>query len=328
MSNFDAKFDAMFNGELKDDSLSVKEPSTTENSYQDDNDVYFLSSGKNGEKNTIKLRMIPNFHENEFSGIDNLFMLQKKVHKLRKGNQKLNFNCLRFQNDLKFKKNNKGFFDIPEGEELHKCPMCELNPWVGNANENPSGYAEYQKKKSKLSGWVNVYIYDDTLNPENNGTIKKMYFDGRLMRCLKGDMKDAVDKEGNIIQKGLDPFDVMNGADIWIEIAKAGQWDSYDGTKFLRPSPFMNGDREKIKEIISGDFDLTEKIGTFYDYDELKEKIDIFYGNKSEVEEEVEVNEEVAKEEVISEVATPIEVKEEIIEEDLDDFDVDSLIDD
>jgi len=141
-------------------------------------------------------------------------------------------------------------------------------------------------------------------------------------------MKDAVDKEGNIIQKGLDPFDVMNGADIWIEIAKAGQWDSYDGTKFLRPSPFMNGDREKIKEIISGDFDLTEKIGTFYDYDELKEKIDIFYGNKSEVEEEVEVNEEVAKEEVISEVATPIEVKEEIIEEDLDDFDVDSLIDD
>ena len=331
MSNFDAKFDALFNGELKDDSLSSNDK-PIENSYEDDKDVYFLSSGKNGEKNTIKLRMIPQFHDNDYVGVDNLFMLQKKVHKLREGTEKLNFNCLKFQNFLNFKKDPSGRYIIPEGKELAKCPCCDMFPWVGSKDENPEGYDNWYSKKPKVSGWVNVYIYNDTLNPENNGTVKKMYFDGRLIKMIGGVMKDATDAEGNIIQKGLDPFDILNGADLLVQIAKVGKWDVFDGTRFLSPTKFMNGDREKIKEIVSSAHNLADKVGMFYEYDELKKKLEDFYGittKTDEVEEKTPENVVVENkhETIVKEEETSSSEVEEIIEEDID-FDVESLLDD
>ena len=133
----------------------------------------------------------------------------------------------------------------------------------------------------KESWLVNVYVENDPVRPENNGTIKVLRYGRQLgkiiMDAIEGD--DAADFGPRIFD--LSP----NGCSFRIKVEKQGDFPTYVSSKFALPKAVVGLSPDSYDEVYSGIFDL-ESYLTVKSYEELKELLDIHYHCKSDVVEE------------------------------------------
>lgn len=115
-----------------------------------------------------------------------------------------------------------------------------------------------EKKKVETVKWqeqwyVNVYVVDDPVNPQNNGTVKIFRYgkklDQKITSAISGDDSDEF---------GLKVFDLSStGVNFKLKVEKnQGGYISYDASRFTSPVD-LNLSKDKQKEIFETLHDLT-----------------------------------------------------------------------
>jgi hypothetical protein len=116
--------------------------------------------------------------------------------------------------------------------------------------------SEEEKSKAEQVKWqeqwfVNVYVVDDPVTPENNGTVKVMRFGKKLnklvMTAISGDDSDEF---------GPRVFDLSaNGCNLKLRAEKQGEYVSYDSSRFASPTD-LGLSEERQKEIYNSIHEL------------------------------------------------------------------------
>jgi hypothetical protein len=110
-----------------------------------------------------------------------------------------------------------------------------------------------EREKAKNVRWqeqwyVNVYIVDDPVNPENNGTVKVFRYGKKLDRLIKSAIEgDDADEFGPRV------FDLSSaGVNLKLKVEKQGDFISYDSSRFTSPNDLhlSEEDQEKIYDSV------------------------------------------------------------------------------
>jgi hypothetical protein len=120
-----------------------------------------------------------------------------------------------------------------------------------------TGSAEDKKKveavKWQEQWYVNVYVVDDPVNPQNNGTVKIFRYgkklDQKITSAISGDDSDEF---------GAKVFDLSSsGVNFKLKVEKnQGGYITYDSSRFTSPVD-LNLTKDQQKEIYDSVFDLT-----------------------------------------------------------------------
>jgi hypothetical protein len=150
-----------------------------------------------------------------------------------------------------------------------KDPVSEYNSQLWNSGvESDKEIA--RKQKRKLQYYANVYVVEDTMNPDNNGKIMlyrfgKKIFD-KLMEAMQPEFAD---------ETPINPFDMWEGANFKLKIRKVDGYWNYDKSEFESPSQLKSTD-EELEAIYKKEHSLAEFLApsNFKSYDELKTRLD------------------------------------------------------
>ena len=150
-----------------------------------------------------------------------------------------------------------------------KDPVSEYNSQLWNSGvESDKEIA--RKQKRKLQYFANVYVVEDTMNPENTGKIMlyrfgKKIFD-KLMEAMQPEFAD---------ETPINPFDMWEGANFKLKIRKVDCYWNYDKSEFESPSQLKSTD-EELEAIYKKEHSLAEFLApsNFKSYDELKTRLD------------------------------------------------------
>ena len=132
-----------------------------------------------------------------------------------------------------------------------KDPVSEYNSQLWNSGvESDKEIA--RKQKRKLQYFANVYVVEDTMNPENTGKVMlyrfgKKIFD-KLMEAMQPEFAD---------ETPINPFDMWEGADFTIKIRKVDGYPNYDASSFKSPSS-LSDDESALEAIYDKQYDLSE----------------------------------------------------------------------
>lgn len=167
-------------------------------------------------------------------------------------------------------------------------PVMEFNRKLWESvEESPS--AKYHanriqatRQSRKLNYRTNIYVIEDSANPENNGTVKKFKFGKWAFDKIEGVIKPVFANK-----KAINPFDLWKGANFRIEVIsemKDGKKQrNYSGSAFETPTPLDND--EKMEEIFNRIGSNTEwslrkyiEEAQFKSYDDLKKHLDMVVG--------------------------------------------------
>lgn len=144
---------------------------------------------------------------------------------------------------------------------------------------------------------VNVYVIDDPVNPENNGTVKILRYsaktnkDGEAMSPLYAKIHDAVFGDG-ASDIGKRAFDLTkDGVNFSIKVKKnTGGWNDYAESSFKFPSD-LGLSTDEISEIYSQTKDLEEFIPEVKSDEDLQSLLAVhWYGNEEENKDTAEVS--------------------------------------
>lgn len=188
---------------------------------------------------------------------------------------------------------------------------------TGNEEEKSKAAAIMRREN-----WmVNVYVVNDPVNPDNNGTIKLLRFGRQLHKIIMEAMQgeEAEDFGPRI-------FDVANGCDFRIKVEKQGDYPTYVSSKFGMPKS-LTTDYDGGADAIHNDaFDL-ESVFTVKSYDELKEVLNEHFYCVSNDEEASTATSPVAAAAVVTEsvaavtkTVTDSPVEKKSTDEDIDDL--------
>lgn len=124
-------------------------------------------------------------------------------------------------------------------------------------NKTDARAIELAKNLATKEKWlVNVYVVDDPVDPENNGTVKVFRFGKQVYKIINDAMVgDDADEFGPSI------FDLSeNGCNLRIKVESTKEGSrsfiTYASSKFLRASAIPNMTEERIKEVQSEVHDL------------------------------------------------------------------------
>ena len=127
-------------------------------------------------------------------------------------------------------------------------------------------YNEAKKLLPKRKYYANVYIVKDGEVPENEGKVFIWEFGPAIFKKIK----EVIQPEFEEDDEPMDPFDLWTGAELKIRMVGTEIPDSrtgkmitvpnYDKTTFDDPSEFMDGDEDKLEEIVEMTHDLSEFI--------------------------------------------------------------------
>jgi hypothetical protein len=147
---------------------------------------------------------------------------------------------------------------------------------------------EEEKEKSKAlnrkENWmVNVYVVNDPVTPENNGTIKVLRYGRQLNKIIM----DAIEGDESA-DFGPRIFDLSpNGCNLRIKVEKQGDYPTYVSSKFALPKEIEGLALEDYEDVYSNILDL-ESYVTAKSYEELVEMLNTHYHCKTDVPEETE----------------------------------------
>jgi hypothetical protein len=150
-----------------------------------------------------------------------------------------------------------------------KDPVSEYNTQLWNSGvESDKEIA--RKQKRKLQYYANVYVVQDSANPENEGKVMLYKFGKKIFDKLMEAMQPAFEDETPI-----NPFDFWEGANFKLKIRKVDGYWNYDKSEFESPSALKPSD-EELEAIYNKEYSLADFLAesNFKSYDELKTRLD------------------------------------------------------
>jgi len=135
-----------------------------------------------------------------------------------------------------------------------ECDICiATKPYWKAPDGSPEkqiAYTFYRKKQYV----ANVFVIKDSVHPENTGKVKLWKFGVTVFNKLMSKLEN--DPELNI--EGVNPFNLLTGADFIVEVATKDKRANYDNCSFMTPAPFLGGDGKKIQAVLGMVYDLDE----------------------------------------------------------------------
>jgi len=150
-----------------------------------------------------------------------------------------------------------------------KDPVSEYNTQLWNSGvESDKEIA--RKQKRKLQYYANIYVVQDSANPENEGKVMLYKFGKKIFDKLMEAMQPAFEDETPI-----NPFDLWEGANFKLKIRKVDGYWNYDKSEFESPSQLAPSD-EDMEAIYNKEYSLADFLAptNFKSYDELKTRLD------------------------------------------------------
>ena len=167
-----------------------------------------------------------------------------------------------------------------------QCPICASNNKLWNSGHE-SGKEVVRTRKRKLSYYSNIYVLNDSANPDNNGKVflfkygKKIH--DKILAAMQPEFQD---------ETPINPFDLWEGANFKLKIRTvAGYWN-YDASEFASPLA-LNKDDAELEAIWRQAYSLEAFTAPseFKSYDDLQGRLDLVLGNRvsqRRIDEEVE----------------------------------------
>lgn len=131
------------------------------------------------------------------------------------------------------------------------------------AEQNENLKKQCLKFLPKRKYFANVYIVKDDEVPDNEGKVFIWQFGPAIYKKIKEAIQPEFDD-----QEPMDPFDLWEGSDFIVRMVGTEIPDSrtgkkvtvpnYDKASFADPSEFMDGDEEKLEEIVEQTYELSE----------------------------------------------------------------------
>lgn len=100
--------------------------------------------------------------------------------------------------------------------------------------------ASRQKRNQKFI--ANILVVNDPANPENNGKVFLYKFGPAIYKKIKESQFPVENPITKKTPKSIDPFDIIDGADMEIYIKDTANGWNYDETKFSQSSPMAKSD--------------------------------------------------------------------------------------
>ena len=154
-----------------------------------------------------------------------------------------------------------------------KDPVSEYNTQLWNSGVEANKEIA-RKQKRRLSYICNVYVVEDSKNPDNEGKVFLFKFGAKIFDKINEAMNPAFEDE-----KAMNPFDFWTGANFKLKIRKVEGYQNYDKSEFAAPSALLSDDA-KLEEIWKSENSLKEHLdpANFKSYDELKAKLNKVLG--------------------------------------------------
>lgn len=150
-----------------------------------------------------------------------------------------------------------------------KDPVSEYNSQLWNSGIEANKEVA-RKQKRRLSYIANVYIVEDSKNPQNEGKIFLYKFGKKIFDKITEAMNPAFEDE-----TAINPFDFWAGANFKLKIRKVEGYQNYDKSEFEKSAPLLDDD-DKLEAIWKKEYSLKEFLApeNFKTYDELKARMD------------------------------------------------------
>ena len=149
-------------------------------------------------------------------------------------------------------------------------PVSEMNSAYWNSGvESDKEIA--RKQKRKLQYFANIYVVEDSANPQNEGKVMLYRFGKKIFdKCMEA-MQPAFKDETPI-----NPFDFWAGANFKLKLRKVEGYWNYDKSEFSAPSALFDDD-DQLEEVWKKEYPLSEFTSetNFKSYDELKKRMDM-----------------------------------------------------
>jgi hypothetical protein len=150
-----------------------------------------------------------------------------------------------------------------------KDPVSEYNSQLWNSGvESDKEIA--RKQKRKLQYYSNIYVVQDSANPENEGKVFLYRYGKKIFDKLMETMQPAFEDETPI-----NPFDLWEGANFKLKIRKVDGYWNYDKSEFDSVTQLKSTD-EELESIWNAEHSLADFTApsNFKSYDELKTRLD------------------------------------------------------
>lgn len=148
-------------------------------------------------------------------------------------------------------------------------PVSQMNSRIWNRGTDDDK-ALVRTRKRRMHYVSNIYIVSDPSNPENEGKVFLFQYGKKIFEKLMDVMQPDFEDEAPI-----NPFDFWDGADFKLKIRQVEGYRNYDKSEFSDPSPLLDGDDKKLKEV----FEQLHSLSHFTDpknfktYEELYRKL-------------------------------------------------------
>jgi hypothetical protein len=154
-----------------------------------------------------------------------------------------------------------------------KDPVSEYNSQLWNSGIEANKEVA-RKQKRRLSYIANIYVVEDSKNPQNEGKVFLYKFGKKIFDKITEAMNPAFEDE-----KAVNPFDLWQGANFKLKIRKVEGYQNYDKSEFESASPLLSDD-DKLEAIWKQEYSLKEFLApeNFKSYDELKARLDKVLG--------------------------------------------------
>lgn len=155
----------------------------------------------------------------------------------------------------------------------HKDPVSEYNSQLWNSGIEANKEVA-RKQKRRLSYICNVYVVEDSKNPQNEGKVFLYKFGKKIFDKINEAMNPQFEDE-----KAVNPFDLWSGANFKLKIRNVEGYRNYDKSEFGAPGPLLEDD-EQLEAIWKKEYSLKEFVApeNFKTYDELKARLDKVLG--------------------------------------------------
>jgi len=177
-----------------------------------------------------------------------------------------------------------------------RCPVSELYFKIQRESSDADKERAKANLRRKENWFVNVYVVNDPVNPENNGTVKVLRYGKQLDKIIQSAINgdDAQEFGARIFDLSPEGCSLRIKVELVSDRPGATKFPTYTASKFLNASAIDGLDDDKIAEIYNNTFDLNAFIER-KSSDEIKAFIDQhYYGSNapaaaSVVEEEEDV---------------------------------------
>lgn len=147
-------------------------------------------------------------------------------------------------------------------------PVSEYNSKLWNSGIEANKEIA-RKQKRRLHFISNIYVVQDSGNPDNEGKIFLYKFGKKIFDKLNDAMNPQYPDD-----EAVNPFDLWAGANFKLKIRNVEGYRNYDKSEFDKPSPLFNDDSE-LESVWKKEYSLQSFLdpSNFKSYDELKVKL-------------------------------------------------------